>query len=51
MQNLDDLVVCTGKFVDSVLNCSCGGNVVRRIDKSLGSLGKIPWDILTHLWK
>ena len=32
VQNLDDLVVCTGKFVDSVLNCSwawggcCGPN-------------------------
>ena len=28
VQKLDDLVVCTGKFVDSVLNCSGGGNVV-----------------------
>ena len=51
MQNLDDLVECTGKFVDSVLNCSGGGNVVGRMDKSLVCLGKTPWDILTHLWK
>ena len=51
MQNLDDLIVCTGKFVVSVLNCSWGGNDVGQIDKSLGCLGKTPWDILTHLWK
>ena len=50
MQNLDYLFVCTEKFVDSVLNCSGGGNV-GRMDKSLGCLGKTPWDILTHLWK
>ena len=51
MQNLDNLVVWTGKFVDSVLNCSGGGNVVGQMDKSFGCLGKTPWDSLTHLWK
>ena len=48
VQNLDDLV-CTRKFVDLFLNCSGGRNVVGQMDKSLGCLGKTPWDILTHL--
>ena len=33
VQNLGYLVVCTEKFVDSVLDCSWGGNVVGRMDE------------------